>query len=65
MHYAKRGFHGLYWIRVACFAEAARAGVPVGNACRKMQGKRDSASLIRRLQKQREMIASRPVRPST
>jgi hypothetical protein len=33
VHYAKRGFHGAYWLRVQCFAEAARRGVSVGQAC--------------------------------
>src|SRR5262249_20121195 len=28
--YARRGFHGKYYLRVACFAEAARVGVDVG-----------------------------------
>lgn len=28
--YARRGFHGHYWLRVLCFEEAARAGAPGG-----------------------------------
>ncbi len=28
--YARRGFHGHYWLRVLCFTEAARAGAPGG-----------------------------------
>jgi len=28
--YARRGFHGHYWLRVLCFTEAARVGAPGG-----------------------------------
>lgn len=28
--YARRGFHGHYWLRVLCFTAAARAGAPGG-----------------------------------
>ena len=28
--YARRGFHGHYWLRVLCFAQAARSGAPGG-----------------------------------
>ena len=34
VRYARHGAHGRYWLRVTCFAEAARARVPVGTACR-------------------------------
>jgi hypothetical protein len=60
-HYARHGVHGLYWLRVACFTEAARAGVVVANDCRKVQGKRD----ITRLLKRRELLAARSVPSST
>jgi hypothetical protein len=30
VRYARRGFHGHYWLRVLCFTEAARAGAPAG-----------------------------------
>jgi hypothetical protein len=44
--YAKRGRAGSYWLRVTCFAEAARAGVtPVGD-CRKVRSKAQIARLI-------------------
>jgi hypothetical protein len=45
-HYARRGVHGAYWLRVSCFAEAARAGVSVGSACRRVRGKRDISRLL-------------------
>jgi hypothetical protein len=48
VHYARRGFHGAYWLRVQCFAEAARAGLPVENACRNVLGRRDVARVLRR-----------------
>jgi hypothetical protein len=59
--YARRGVHGLYWLRVSCFAQAARAGVNVANECRKVQGKRDIARLLKR----HEMLAARSGPPST
>jgi hypothetical protein len=37
VHYARRGFHGAYWLRVQCFAEAARRGVSVGQSCRRVR----------------------------
>jgi hypothetical protein len=46
-HYARRGFHGAYWLRVSCFAEAARAAVRVGSACRKVRGRRDVHLLLK------------------
>jgi hypothetical protein len=46
--YARRGVHGAYWLRVQCFADAARDGVPVGQACRQVRGRRDITRVIRR-----------------
>ena len=46
--YAKRGFHGAYWLRVGCFAEAARQGAVVGSACRKVRGRGDIARLLKK-----------------
>ena len=43
VRYAKSGFHGHYWLRVQCFAAAARAGVTVGQSCRRVQGRGDIA----------------------
>jgi hypothetical protein len=44
--YARRGIHGAYWLRVQCFAEAARKGVAVGQACRRVRGWRDIAKVV-------------------
>jgi hypothetical protein len=59
-HYARRGVHGAYWLRVSCFAQAARAGVRVGSACRKVRGRRDIARVLER---HRDLASSG--RPST
>jgi len=48
VRYAKRGVHGAYWLRVQCFADAARAGVSVGQSCRHVFGRRDIARVLRR-----------------
>jgi hypothetical protein len=46
VRYAKKGRAGTYWLRVTCFADAARENVrPVGD-CRKVQSRRDIARLI-------------------
>ena len=36
--YARSGFHGHYWLRVLCFAEAARVGAP-GGGCDVVQSR--------------------------
>ncbi|HEY7956144.1 MAG TPA: hypothetical protein VII38_12670 [Polyangia bacterium] len=46
--YARHGFHGAYYIRVTCFAEAARAGLRVDDHCRHARGRRDIARILRR-----------------
>jgi hypothetical protein len=46
VHYARRGFHGNYWRRIGCFAGAARAGVPAGDACRGERGRRALAHAV-------------------
>lgn len=38
VRYARRGFHGHYWLRVLCFTEAARAGAP-GGGCATVQSR--------------------------
>lgn len=44
--YRTTGRKGAYWLRVTCFAEAARAGVkPLGN-CRRVRSRRDIARLV-------------------
>jgi hypothetical protein len=47
VRYARRGFHGAYWLRVTCFAEAARAGVPVANLCRHVERSSDIDRVLR------------------
>jgi hypothetical protein len=46
--YARRGVHGAYWLRVQCFAEAARSERPVGSACRWVHGRRDIGRVLER-----------------
>jgi hypothetical protein len=48
IRYAKRGPHGAYWLRVQCFAQAARATRDTGDGCRGVRGKRDIARVLRR-----------------
>jgi hypothetical protein len=48
IRYAKRGPHGAYWLRVKCFAQAARATRNTGDSCRRVQRKRDIAKIVRR-----------------
>lgn len=43
--YARRGFHGHYWLRVLCFSEAARAGAP-GGGCLDIASRADIARAI-------------------
>lgn len=38
VRYARRGFHGHYWLRVLCFSEAARVGAP-GGGCVDVQSR--------------------------
>jgi len=47
VHYARTGVHGRYWLRVLCFAEAARADVDPGRACRRVQGRWDIRRIVR------------------
>lgn len=59
--YARSGWRGAYWLRVSCFAEAARAGVkPVGN-CRMVKNRGDINRLIaksRGVQQKKQLAAS-------
>jgi hypothetical protein len=50
VRYARRGFHGAYWLRVQCFADAARAGLRVGQRCHHVLAADDSARALRRAQ---------------
>jgi len=44
--YERSGWKGRYWLRVRCFAEAARAGVTPISDCRKVKSRKDIARLI-------------------
>jgi hypothetical protein len=58
VRYAKKGRAGGYWLRVTCFAEAARAGVaPVGD-CRKVRSRGQIARLIRASQDAQTELAT-------
>jgi hypothetical protein len=60
VHYARHGVHGTYWLRVRCFANAARAGLDVGEACRDPDGRRQVARILRTNAKPRlSQIAAR------
>jgi hypothetical protein len=67
VRYAKRGVHGAYWLRVSCFAEAARNGAPVGSACRKVHGRRDIARIVRAAQQKSptRLLAAIEPRPNS
>jgi hypothetical protein len=45
--YARSGRAGGYWLRVSCFAEAAREGVRPAGDCRRVRSRGDIARLIR------------------
>lgn len=58
VHYARRGKAGAYWLRVSCFAEAARQGViPVAD-CRNVRNRRDIARLISASAREVDAVAS-------
>ena len=44
--YKKSGHKGTYWLRVKCFAEAARQGVAPRGDCRRAKSRRDIARLV-------------------
>ena len=56
-HYAKTGVHGAYWLRVKCFADAAREGVPVGSTCRHVHARSDIERLLKRIVERRAHLA--------
>jgi hypothetical protein len=56
--YARKGRAGGYWLRVSCFAEAARLGIrPVGD-CREVRSRGDIARLIRASKTAGSVVAS-------
>ena len=66
VRYAKTGFHGAYWLRVVCFADAARGGITVGQSCRRVQNRRDIARTLHRgIPRTHDLIATATARPST
>jgi hypothetical protein len=46
VHYARTGVHGRYYLRIQCFAEAARQGIPVGRECRLVQSRKQIHRLL-------------------
>jgi hypothetical protein len=65
VRYAKRGFHGAYWLRVQCFAEAAREGVTVGQSCRRVQGRGDIARTLHRgIPRRHDLMAVANTKPA-
>jgi hypothetical protein len=50
VHYARQGWAGGYWLRVQCFADAAKAGVHPWADCRRVQSRGDIARLIKQSQ---------------
>ncbi|MCS6915828.1 MAG: hypothetical protein RMK29_02830 [Myxococcales bacterium] len=47
VRYAQRGFHGRYYLRIACFAEAARRRLPFHKHCRRIRSAEELARWIR------------------
>jgi hypothetical protein len=47
VRYARRGYHGHYWLRVLCFTRAARSGAS-GGGCTAVQSRAAIASAMRR-----------------
>jgi hypothetical protein len=65
VRYAKRGFHGAYWLRVQCFAEAAREGITVGQSCRRVQGRGDIARTLHRgIPRHHDLMAVATTKPA-
>ena len=64
VHYAKKGHAGGYWLRVMCFAEAAREGVrPPDDQCRRVHNKGDIARLIKASKNAQQQVAAVSVPP--
>jgi hypothetical protein len=45
--YARRGFHGRYYLRVRCYAQAARHNVPIAHMCRDARSEDEIALWVR------------------
>ena len=66
VHYARHGFHGAYWLRVQCFAEAARRAIDVGQGCRHVRGRRDIARVLHRgMPRTRDLMADATTQPGS
>jgi hypothetical protein len=48
VRYARTGPHGRYWLRVSCFADAARHQVIPGRACRRVKSQTQIARVVDR-----------------
>jgi hypothetical protein len=46
VRYARSGWSGRYWLRIRCFAEAARRGVTPNGDCRRVRGRDDIERLL-------------------
>lgn len=55
IRYARRGFHGRYWLRVLCFSQAARVGAP-GGGCTEVKSR---AAIARAMLRPRPGVRSR------
>jgi hypothetical protein len=53
VYYARSGWTGNYWLRVMCFAEAARRGETPAGDCRRVRDRGDIAYLFRPLSARR------------
>lgn len=60
VRYARSGWKGRYWLRVTCFAEAARAGVTPQGDCRKVKSRGDIARLLARSVERKLAAAQKP-----
>lgn len=64
VRYATRGVHGRYYLRVGCFAEAARQGASVGSRCRRVTAHADIARVLRRAVEAPSSVVAVAERPS-
>lgn len=56
--YARRGWPGRYYLRVGCYAEAARRQLPLAPLCRDIQSEEELAGLIARAESDRDRLRS-------
>jgi hypothetical protein len=56
--YKRTGWKGRYWLRVHCFAEAARAGVKPVTDCRRVKNRKDIARLIHKSRMRSEPLST-------